>query len=139
MRQGRGIRRTPRADRKAAAAKPTCKALGVTDFSTALRSIEEVCNSKFDAVGCMRNVLQPAAFIPRLTDSVHVGMRCVDQNNEPAILTVRGEGLTTNRYGFCGNQRKGDDARLGPFIDPIMDGAALHQYIARFQMHGANI
>src|SRR5215470_3853742 len=49
---------------------------------------------------------------------------------------LRVEHLAAGGDGLRGDQHERDHARLGTFVHPVMDGAALHQHVTGLQMHG---
>src|SRR5215469_5486489 len=51
-------------------------------------------------------------------------------------FSLSGKDSTAGRCRFRGDQHKGDHARPGAAIDPIVDRAALHQHVPGFQVDG---
>ena len=69
----------------------------------------------------------------------HVASKTWMAGTSPAmterVLTHSGQRLAIGGHRFAADQHKGNDAVFFAVVDPVVDGAALHQRVARLQRH----
>ncbi len=54
-------------------------------------------------------------------------------------LSLRRKRLAAGSRRLGGHEREGNDAWLGTLVDPVVDRAALHEYVAGLQMYGGAV